>query len=109
MIISEGTQRVHNSLDRVAPIRTALEGVQENLQGLRSDLATLAPQEAALTATLQRLETRMAQLETQLDQTRGNIQDLTKMPEQMIDYAIASAADQAARSVADFKRCPVPD
>ncbi len=98
------------NLEVLRPLREEVAGMREEVQGLRSDLATMADGADGISAAAaERLQLRAEALEARMDEVRSQISTSLGSPEELIDHSIETAADAAARSIADLRGCSLPD
>ncbi|MFC3614932.1 hypothetical protein ACFORG_14270 [Lutimaribacter marinistellae] len=99
-----------SNLELLRPLREEVGGMRDDVQGLRQDLAALVEGADGLSsAAAQRLSARAEALEARLDAVGTRLSDTLGSPEELIDHTIETAADRAARSIADLRGCTLPD
>ncbi|KIC44081.1 hypothetical protein RA28_13920 [Ruegeria sp. ANG-S4] len=97
------------NLQVVAPLREEAQGIRGELAGLRSDLTSIRDQGIAISPTTQaKLDTaldRLNEIETRLSETQTRLAGLVENPEELIDYAVTTAAEAAAEKVQAVRGC----
>ncbi|MEY8838471.1 hypothetical protein AB9K41_05490 [Cribrihabitans sp. XS_ASV171] len=98
------------NLEVLRPLREEVAGMRAEVQGLRGDLAAIAEGADGISAAAaERLATRAEALEARMDEVRAQLSASLGSPEELIDHSIETAADAAARSIADLRGCRLPD
>ncbi|WP_319544801.1 hypothetical protein [Ruegeria conchae] len=96
------------NLQAVAPLREQAQGIRVELTELRSDLASFGQRaqldetmRQQLSAALQRLNS----LEGKLENTQSRLANLVERPEDLINYAITTSADNITNRILIIKGC----
>lgn len=100
------TETFAQNLQIVAPLRSDVQNMKEELSGLRQDLASLASQGGETgQIVLQRVQERVAAMDARVTEVQTRIQTLVDTPEILLDRAIETSADAFARSVSEIRGC----
>lgn len=94
----------------VTPIQDNIKSTLSEATALRKDLSALRDQSTSVSSdAMKRIETRIDGLNEQLSTMQGSLQTLTQAPNELVDHAIESAADQVVLGVARIKGCTAPE
>ncbi len=104
------SDRFSENLRTLTPLRDNIEATGAEIAALRSDIASLRDPSIELPPeALARVEDRMAKMEARLDTIQASTKELRDAPKQMLDQAIAQAADETVTAVARLRGCVPTD
>ncbi|WP_068115422.1 hypothetical protein [Tropicimonas marinistellae] len=105
-----------SNIEIVEPLRNDVNALTSEVTALREDLATITSQTgnltsesaAALEAKIAAFDARIDGVQTKVETARQRIGTALADPDALIEQAIRTATDQAARNMADFAGCALP-
>lgn len=102
--------RFSDAVSSLAPVRTGISEISDNIQGLRADVRVLIDRPGIVSdAQADALNDQIAALTAQLGTVDAQLADLREIPDQVISTAIDHVADRMSDGVMAYRNCSADD